>query len=199
MIKIISVVTKSPDWKKATLQNEAGATFPDVSINAVSKKGEPFPNFANLAEGQEVDGILWESPKGPWYLFPPKPVNSSPRGSGGSTGAYKTKQITEAMDTKARNIAEAQDRSAWMWSKTNAATLLAGHDSIRGVTPNGIVDIMIGMATKIYNAEPIEPFSTPPKRTPDERVPESDRNIRNEDITFDQPRDAEEEFRNYPN
>lgn len=34
-------------------------------------------------------------------------------------------------------------------------------------------------------------------RTPDERIAESDRGIRNEEITFEQPHDSDEEFNNY--
>lgn len=69
----------------------------------------------------------------------------------------KANMIGEAQATKAQNIAAAQDRSAWMWAKTNASTLLAGSF---GKEENNkyIAEAVLDLATKIYNGEPNEPF-----------------------------------------
>ncbi len=51
-----------------------------------------------------------------------------------------------------------------------------------------------------WELSPLLPTLQEAPRVPDERVAESDRGIRNEDITFEQPTDsAEEEFNNYGN
>ena len=36
------------------------------------KKGDIFPGFDDIAEGDKVDGRLWESDSGKQYLFAPK-------------------------------------------------------------------------------------------------------------------------------
>lgn len=156
--KVEWLEVKSPEWKVATLSDEKGTQYTDVSINAVSKKGEPFPNFENISLETPVIGVLWTSPSGKHYLFPPKANVGHSRASG---GAFKTEQIKEAQASKARSIAEAQDRSAWMWAKTNAATILAGTERFKDplLTNKQISDIVIDLATKIYNGEPTEPFN----------------------------------------
>ncbi len=186
MIKISWLEKKNEDWKIATLTNEAGAQFQNVSINRVSKKGETFPNFDTLTNSSEVDGVLWQSPKGGWYLFPPKPETpqgGAPRGNG---GAYKSKQIMEAMDTKARNIAEAQDRTAWMWAKNNASQLLSGDSRFHGMNSDEIAERVITLATKIYNGEPAEPFTTPKQKetTPDLSPAYTEEEISGDNIPF---------------
>lgn len=141
-----------------------------------------FANFANLKDDDVVTGDLEIKQNGQYVNKTLKmPQITQEGGKFGATGAFRTKQIAESMQVKAENIRAAQDRSAWMWSKTNASTLLAD-GRFQGMSLDSITDAVIRLATKIYNAEPIEPFSTPPKRIPDERVVEEDRNITPEDI-----------------
>lgn len=73
----------------------------------------------------------------------------------------KAGMISEAQDVKAQNIRAAQDRSAWMWAKTNASTLIANSvgmmedlDSL-----DRISQAVEELATKIYNSEPTTPFN----------------------------------------
>lgn len=101
-IKIEWLETKNPEWKVATITHPDGAKI-DVSINKVSKKGEHFPNFDTLKADDEVEGELWQSEKGTWYLFPPKPVSNKPAFVGGGM---------KMMEQKARNIEQAQERKA---------------------------------------------------------------------------------------
>ncbi len=100
--------TKSPEWKVATLTNEGGMKFENVSINKTKKgTGEVFPNFDSLMTGSIVHGEYWETPdKSKKYLFPPKPQNASPRASGGFTGGNASKLMKE----KQENIEASQDR-----------------------------------------------------------------------------------------
>lgn len=157
------VESKSPEWKVATITNEAGLSYSDVSINKTNKKGEVFPNFDTMMVGHTIEGEYWETPdKSKKYLFPPRPINTSPRGSGSFTGASKMMEkkqegIKESLDIKARNIAQAQDRSAWMWAKTNASELLKGLYSDQ-ISNDEIANQVLDLATKIYNGEPLEPF-----------------------------------------
>lgn len=72
---------------------------------------------------------------------------------------FKSAQTKEFMDIKAKNIAQAQDRSAWMWAKTNASTLIAGTPHTNTPELQEIADKVLTLATKIYNGEPTEPFN----------------------------------------
>lgn len=67
--------------------------------------------------------------------------------------------IAESQETKAKNIAEAQDRSAWMWAKTNASTLIANNPVCKEYTITEIFEQVEILATKIYNSEPLTPFN----------------------------------------
>lgn len=100
--KIDWLEVKNTEWTLVSLTGEDGKKIEEVSINKKSKKGELFPNFDNLASGQEVEGELWQSTAGKWYLFPPK---QSKQGQG---GAFKTQVIEEAQDTKRRDITHFQ-------------------------------------------------------------------------------------------
>ena len=44
-------------------------------LNEKTKKGEVYPDWENLKPGAEIDDAqLWQSEKGYWYIFPPKPI-----------------------------------------------------------------------------------------------------------------------------
>lgn len=98
--KVTWLEKKNEDWVLVSL--ETGQT--EVSINRKSKKGEAFPGFDSLAPGVEVEGELWQSTAGKWYLFPPRP--QTPRGgvSRASGGASKSKAIEDAQIRKAEQI-----------------------------------------------------------------------------------------------
>lgn len=101
-ITIDWVSIKNEDWKEISLTRESGDKLTEVSVNRKSKKGEVFPNFDELAAGQTIEGELWQSPAGKWYLFPPRPVKQA------SSGAYKQKVMEEAVARKETSIKQFQ-------------------------------------------------------------------------------------------
>ena len=133
MYKIIWLEQKSPDWIVANLQDDKGQ-YASVSINRVSKQGVPFPNFENLQNGGEVEGNLWLSPKGKYYLYAPNPEEGSelpPRAQTTTQRAYtpKSSPIKQAMKQKEESIAKFQD------SKENSIKLAgAQRDAVLIVT-----------------------------------------------------------------
>lgn len=89
--KLDWVEKKNIDWVVVSIEGDGQPK--EVSINRKSKTGELFPNFDGIQPGAEVEGELWQSNAGKWYLFPPKPITTpsgAPRGSG---GAFKAQQI----------------------------------------------------------------------------------------------------------
>jgi len=96
----------------------------------------------------------------------------------------KSDMIGQAQERKEQSIARAQDRSAWMWAKTNASTLLSlMPEALKGKNSDAIADMVVTLATKIYNGEPLVPFSAPVKLTePQYEYPEED--INPADIPF---------------
>lgn len=113
-------------------------------------KTEKVSTFDKVMPGMEIEGEITKNDKG--YLnFQSKKAEAKSN--------FKTQQMNEVMDKKATNIKEAQDRSAWMWAKNNASTLLASR-GIGSTTPaSEIANMVIDLATKIYNGEPTEPFN----------------------------------------
>ena len=109
-MKIEWIENKSDDWKLATIADGANVTK-NVSINRTNKKGEVFPDFDNLQAGREVDGNLWESSQGKWYLFP---VTKPTPGIMGNKPAYG---VAKNMERKETSISKSMDR------KDNAITL----------------------------------------------------------------------------
>lgn len=155
-MKIDWLVKKDDNWIIATLIKEDGTKINDVSINRANKKGEVFPNFDEIRPGNSIDGTLWQSPSGKWYLFAPK-EQSNRKPNMDRIMDKKANLISEAQGEKAKHIAEAQDRSAWMWAKTNATTLIG--DSMKDSDNDTITDRILDLATKIYNGEPLSPFN----------------------------------------
>ena len=107
-LKVEWIEVKAPDWKLATLIGEDGKQITEVSINRTSKKGEVFPSFDELASGHDVEGELWQSTAGKWYLFPPRPQTTPGGASRGQGGAYKAKVMEEAMARKEVSIGKFQ-------------------------------------------------------------------------------------------
>lgn len=97
---------KNNDWIVVSLTEGAvqeGTTpgkYLQVSLNRIDKKtGQVgFPDFDNLRAGGEVEGEIWQSPKGGWYLFPPRKPKT------GGNPAFKSKQIEEAQNRKRGDI-----------------------------------------------------------------------------------------------
>lgn len=107
----------------------------------------------------EIDCELYKNAKGYWAI-------SAPKKSGGGAGIarsmeVKATNIAVAQDKKAENIKQAQDRSAWMWAKYSACELYA-NDRIGSKLDNEdeTISKILSFATKIYNGEPTEPFSS---------------------------------------
>lgn len=149
---IIWLEKKNNDWMVLNVKDEAGTETKEVSLNRTNKKGEVFPGFDGVVNGGYIEGELWTSQAGKHYLFAPKPKLERPT-------FMKGAQIEKAMDKKNENIKQAQDRSAWMWAKTNASTLLAGiMNKINTDSNDAIAEAVLDLATKIYNMEPTTPF-----------------------------------------
>lgn len=69
---------KNNDWYVLSVVNGAGDLVENISVNRTNKKGENFPGFDEIREGEKVEGTLWESPANKLYLFAPKGSKASP-------------------------------------------------------------------------------------------------------------------------
>lgn len=133
-----------------------GKKFTEAEL--INSNGELFKvsAWAGEFDGKlEIDTELEKNEKGYWKLKKAQTPRS------GAFQAIKKVEIAEAQATKAQNIALAQDRSAWMWAKTNATTLISSPNLRDGEVSSAeeMVDKVIAIATKIYNAEPLAPFN----------------------------------------
>ncbi len=143
---------------------------PYLSATLTDDKGEVFRGV-NAFHGEFVAndwyGELEQNGKF-WNLITPK------KSIGNNFAAMqKSKEIKETafeiQQNISKNVAAAQDRTAWMWAKTNASTLLANtpdfihsmSEAPLGKKPEHIAAAVIRLATLIYNGEPTEPFSSP--------------------------------------
>ncbi len=100
---------KNPDWSVAQLKDVDTPNLPyaDVSINRTGKKGEIFPNFDGIMNGGTVEGEIWQSAKGTWYLFPPKVVATGNSGRNSAMSKLVTQKqegITKAQENKELGI-----------------------------------------------------------------------------------------------
>lgn len=103
---------KGADWIVASLSEiatppmSAGtvAEYTDVSINRIDKKtgAVAFPTFDEIQAGRDIEGELWKSPAGKYYLFAPRAPKQP------SNGAYKQKMIDDTMTRKEGSIEKFQ-------------------------------------------------------------------------------------------
>lgn len=109
-------------------------------------------------------------------------------------GRKKSEEIIQTsqqiQEDISRRVHAAQDRTAWMYAKNNASTLLAAKEGHTvGKTIQNIAADVILLATLIYNGEPTEPFSAP--------VQQSDKQRINDEMSvriFDKPLTEEEQI-----
>lgn len=137
------VVSKSwndKNFTESTLTDKNGQAFEKVSDWSGSITGD----------NMTVEGEIIKNDKG--YL---RFQAAKKAGAGGGFGA---KRIEEMQEKKAKSIEAAQDRSAWMWAKNNAADLVAKHPAFKDLYMTDVLPTVEKLATKIYNLEPIEPF-----------------------------------------
>lgn len=93
--KVVKAESKTSDWKVITILNAAGELVEEISVNRTNKKGEVFPDFDEILAGSNIEGQLWQSPKGKLYLFAPKDspkkqsIDSGPAASNGATAELK--------------------------------------------------------------------------------------------------------------
>lgn len=92
---------KNADWKVVGVLTDANVAIEDVSVNRTNKKGEVFPGFDTIRAGAEVEGTLWQSSTGKYYLFAPDPAKAKPAGAMAGMKA--------AQERKAEGIKEAQE------------------------------------------------------------------------------------------
>lgn len=147
--------TSTGKWKIEAEIKALGAT---ESIKGVTI-WESFPGFATIMTGNNIEGDIVTKVNGQYTnvtLYPPK-VSGVP-GRSFTPKKPISESVAVAQENKARQIAQAQDRSAWMWAKNNASELLSGvlsHD----LTHEERAEEVLKLATKIYNGEPTEPFN----------------------------------------
>ena len=137
--------------------NTNGRDWHITEMNLEDPEGnvtEKVSTFESVQNGGTIEGTIVKNDKG--YLNFKK--LEAPGFVKENRGAYKEKVIGEAMEKKSQNIKEAQDRSAWMWAKTNASTLLG--TSLATYNNKEISEAVLDLATKIYNGEPTEPFNS---------------------------------------
>lgn len=76
--KVTKLQKKSNDWLVVSLLDAAGDITEEVSVNRISKKGDLFPGFDEITEGEKVEGRLWKSDSHKMYLFAPKGSAKAP-------------------------------------------------------------------------------------------------------------------------
>ncbi len=156
--KIEFLENKSADWKVATVTDESGKTFQEVSINKTNKKGEPFPNFDGIMSGATIEANFWTSSAGKNYLFAPDKQNATGKKPNMErVMEKKASMIGEAQDKKAQNVSAAQDRNEIMWAKNNASMIIAHHPAFQNLEINEIEQTIINLADRILNAT-LNPF-----------------------------------------
>jgi hypothetical protein len=155
--KKITVAGVEKELKEVTYRDETDTTI-NATIWRFDKDNKEFPGWAEIAPGSEIDANPWSNPTtGKIALYAPRAASTG----GAKSGGYKSAQISEAMDKKNQNIQAAQDRSAWMWAKTNASSLIAGSKFVNDYeSRQEMADAVLELATLIYNGEPTEPFTS---------------------------------------
>lgn len=87
-----------------------------------------------------------------------EPIDA-PKAKSGATGAIgamvekKSAMIEQAQDKKERSIKLAQDRSAMMWAKNNAAEIIAHHPAYAGLTQTEVENELVRLSGMILNTE----------------------------------------------
>lgn len=150
----VKTSAKGTKYAKCSVTDEQGKQITDVAIFGT------FPNFEQIMTGSEIEAEMTskEYNGATSYSLNPIQTTTSRKPNMDRVMEKKASMIGEAQSIKAQNIAQAQDRSAWMWAKNNASTLLASR-GIGSTTPaSEIANMVIDLATKIYNGEPVEPF-----------------------------------------
>jgi hypothetical protein len=139
-------------FKKVTAVDEDGKK---VDANVWSDA----PFFAQVAPGATVEAELKVSADGKYTsLQGPKTERT------GASAYSRTPKVDvaghlEVQKEITRNVVAAQDRTAWMWAKNNAAMLVANHQAYKFYSEEKVLDLVEDMATKIYNFEPLTPFN----------------------------------------
>lgn len=141
------------DVANCKIADEQGNEYPkQVSI------WSDFPNFATLDVGTEVEGEVKENTKGYASLYAPK-VEGTKGGAGiARSMELKNTNIALAQQRKDASIHSAQERSAWMWAKTNAATLIES-SPVPFESDENLLKRLHELSTQIYNMEPLTPFN----------------------------------------
>ena len=105
-ITLKNVQRKSVDWILTDGIGLDGVAFMGASMNRTNKDGTgvQWPQWDTLADGSVIEGNLWTNPTNQRQaIYPPKPqAKGNP--------AFKGQQIAKMQETKAANIAMAQDR-----------------------------------------------------------------------------------------
>ncbi len=159
--KIEFLENKSPDWKVATVTDETGKTFQEVSINKTNKKGEPFPNFDQIMSGATIEANFWTSGAGKHYLFAPDPKNVStgtvaPQGGRGGG-------IAKAQMVKAENIEKAQGNKE-LGIKTSSTIRMAVDCAVAecGIGGNGLQSSILKWRLFFWENWDMPEDATPP-------------------------------------
>lgn len=156
--KKILVAGVEKEIKEVSYIDESGNSV-NATIWRFDKDNVEFPNWSQIAPGSTIEANPWNKPGSDKItLYAPKIMRTK-----ASTFGNKPKVDVEGrlkvQEEITKNVKAAQDRTAWMYAKNNAATLLANIEARHeGGTTQEIANEVIDLATKIYNGEPTSPF-----------------------------------------
>ena len=100
----LKTTTAGKELYEGEFVNDLGNKF-EATIWKLDKDGKEFPNWAEIRPGGEIEANPWTKPgTNKVTLYPPTPEKRS----GGTTGAYRGKQIEEAQTRKTESIEKFQ-------------------------------------------------------------------------------------------
>lgn len=125
---------------------------PMYHCNLTDEKGsvEAINLFDKVETGQVIEGEIYSNDKG-YRNF----KSTAQTAKSNFVNKQKEEVIEKFQDRKANQIAQAQDRTSWMWAKNNAVELLKNAPFNSN---EELLKEINKLATKIYNMEPSEPF-----------------------------------------
>lgn len=143
------------EWVEVKTSQKTGKNY--VVMSLTDEQGKESKNVScfdeGLQAGMEIEGEVIQN--GNFLNFKSRQQVAKTNFS----SKAKEESIAKFQENKTQQIEKAQDRSAWMWAKTNASTLLAGReDNFLNKDNDFIAGEVLDLATKIYNGELQVPF-----------------------------------------
>ncbi len=143
------------EWSEVTKTGETdGRPWKMTKMNLKDENGDlhdGVTTFDSVMTGGELEGEIII--KGIYKNF----KNHIKRPTASMYNKGKGEEITanqlKVQDKISENVEKAQDRTAWMWAKNNASTLLANKPEIAGASAENIANAVIKLASLIYKGE----------------------------------------------